>query len=216
MLFPKENMNRNIRNTSKVKRLFIVNLMHAVHPVICESYLEFYGNKILDMQKTTKQMTTQPLTTAIPFCDSEHDATPDTLILNIDETFCLYEFKYEDDYQKNKDRYDNIGNKYISTGIVNYQVLTDNYVYQQPRLINSLELHRIAMSNAAEIHHAQQLRKIMGNNKHRLGEIHKRCTQENIPIQALWYLMGRLIIDIDCTVEFTRKTLINWSQDHEI
>lgn len=216
MKLTKDNMNRVLQTHSRAKRTFIQHLMKSEYAVISESYPEYYGNILKDLEKNTKCMTTQPLTSGIPFIDRYRDVTADTLILTVDDKFELIEWKEEAKYLERKDHYDNVKAQYDATGLVTYRVLTEKYIWQQPRLKNSLAIHRIAMSSSPENKDVIFLRNALGDDVHGVGEIQQIMKKCRVPIQALWWLIGRQYIDIDRASEINHKTPINWSKDHEI
>lgn len=216
MKMTKENVNRVLKTNSRTTRTFIHHLMKAQYAVISQSYLEYYGNILLDLDTSIKRINTQPITTAIPFMEKIRDVTPDTLVLTNHEEFELIEWKEEKLYLERKAHYDHIQNQYESTGIVKYKVLTEEYVWQQPRLKNSLAIHRIAMSSNPTTTEVTLIRNIIGDGTKTLGHTENELKKNHVHTYALWWLIGRQFIEIDRTEIFSKQSILKWSDTYEI
>ncbi|WP_169843934.1 TnsA endonuclease N-terminal domain-containing protein [Halioglobus japonicus] len=187
--------------------------------ILSESYLEYWGNVLLDLDPQVIDLATQPFSIRYRFKGRWRIYTPDTLVRMRDGRLYLIEFKYIEEYENDPElraKINCLREIFKRRGYTDLLLLTEREICEEPRLENSLCLHRHATSNEPGPKDVRTLHRLMGDQAISIGKLLRYASKGAFYRDALWYLMGRNIIEVDRTEPITPQTRVRWSPDHGI
>lgn len=226
MLFRRTNLARVINTVDKSKPSYFFYSIIKKQLMFCESRLELCGNKIFDLDERCADMQTQPYTFEYMWNGKLHKYTPDLLNKTTSNLLGLNEYKpkskLEPYINKKGERIDpmeqyRVINAYVKgQGIDYFQVITDEQVFQEPRLFNTECLHYHAVGRKPKQMVIDTIKSFLASGSRTVLEVFEHLDPLNIDRNALWYLVGNHYVHLNRCQSIDLNTLLTWSQKDAI
>ena len=218
MLFRKQNMARILNNQNKGKRTFLIYSLKMGYLLFGESYLEYWGIILLDLDRKIRRLTTQPFTIRYTLEGKFRNYTPDALVELYDGTLLLIEFKYFAESQKEDklEKHQRINEIVMECGYSGLLTQTEHEICLNPRLDNSIKLHRYGRGHCPNRDKILETKNIINNEIWTFAKLTNATKSIGIHYDSIMHLAAHNILQLDINTLINPTSQIQWNPDYEL
>ena len=225
MLLRRPTLSRIINTVDKAKPSYFFYSQKMGQLIFCESRLEYCGNIIMEMDETISQFATQPISFKYEFKGRKQRYTPDFYAKTTNNFHILGEYKPKSKLKAHVNKqgiavdptikFETIKRYVENSGFQKFLLLTEDDVFQEPRLFNVECLHHHAKGQPPDEYSVDVIRRLLTDGPMTVEAIVERLNEAGIDQRALWNLVGNHRISIDITLPIDIDTLVTWRRDND-